>query len=332
MATLGANVLTLTDWAKTRDPDGTTADIVNLLAQSNEIVEDMVWQEGNLPTGHRVTVQTSLPQPGWRRFNEGGNATKGTTAQFDEHCGMMDDWSEIDCKLAALNGDLNAFRLAQAQPHLEGLSQEFASTLFYGNHLTAETEFTGFAPRYATIANTEGQNMIDAGGAGADNSSIWLLGWGPGRVYGCFPKGSRAGIEHTPYGKSVSQRSVSGGTSLLEVYRDHWQWDCGLVIEDWRYAVRIGSIDISALVADGAGATVKLLEYMLRAIHRLPTMNGIRPKFYMNRSIRAMLDVQAMTKPNLHLVAGMEEGQAKTHFRGIELRTCDALTETEALI
>lgn len=332
MATLGANVLTLSDWAKTRDPDGTTADIVDLLAQRNEILEDMVWQEGNLPTGNRVTVSTSRPQPSWRRFNEGSNATKSTEAQFDEHCGMLDDWSEVDCKLAGLGGDLNAFLLKKARPHLDGLAEEFASTLFYGNHLTDEREFTGLAPRYATIGNTEGQNMIDAGGSGADNSSIWLIGWGPDSVYGIFPKGSRAGIEHTHHGKQVSQSSTSRGQGLLEVYRDHWQWDGGLCIEDWRFAVRIGSIDISALVADGAGASVKLLEYMLRAIHRLPTLNGIRPKFYMNRSLRAMLDVQAMNKSNVHLVMGMEEGQPKTHFRGIELRTCDALTEAEALI
>lgn len=332
MATLAATVLTLADWAKMRDPDGSTADVVDLLAQKNEVLEDMVWQEGNLPTGNRVTVSTSLPTPSWRRFNEGGNATKDTTAQFDEHCGMLDDWSETDVKLAALNGDLNAFLLKKAKPHLEGISQEFASTLFYGNHLTAPTEFTGFSPRYATIGNTEGQNMIDAAGAGSDNTSIWLIGWGESTVYGIFPKGSKAGVQHTPHGKQVSQSSTSRGTGLLEVYRDHWEWDCGLCIEDWRYAVRIGSIDVSALVADGAGASVKILEYMLRAIHRLPSLNGIRPVFYMNRTVRAMLDVQAMNKSNVLLSMGHEEGQAKTSFRGIPLKTCDALLENEALI
>jgi hypothetical protein len=332
MATLGANVLNLSDWAKTRDPNGNTADIADLLSQKNEILEDMVWQEGNLPTGNRVTVSTSLPVPSWRRFNQGSDATKGTTAQFDEHCGMLDDWSETDAKLAGLNGDLNAFLLKQAQPHLEGMSQEFASTLFYGNHLTDEKEFTGIAPRYATIANTEGQNMLDAGGSGADNTSIYLIGWGPSSVYGIFPKGSKAGLVHTNHGKTVSQGSTSRGTSLLEVYRSHWEWDGGLCIEDWRYIVRIGSIDVSALVADGAGASVKLMEYMLRAIHRLPSLNGIRPKFYMNRTVRSMLDVQAMNKANLLLNMGNEEGQEKTRFRGIELRTCDAIIESEALI
>lgn len=332
MATLGAGILTLTDWAKTRDPNGNTAKIADLLSQSNEILEDMVWQEGNLPTGHRVTVTTSLPAPSWRRLNEGGNATKGTNAQFDEHCGMLDDWSEADAKLAELNGDLNAFLLQHAKPHIEGMSQEFAQTLMYGNHLTDEREFTGFMPRYATIANTEGQNMIDAGGAGADNSSILLVGWAPGKCYGIFPKGSAAGLVHENLGKVTVQTSTSLGTGRMRAYQSHWMWDGGLCIEDWRFAVRIGSIDISTLVADGAGSTVKLLEYMLKAIHRLPTMSGIRPAFYMNRTIREMLDIQAMNKTNLLLNIGMEEGKAKTTFRGIPLRTVDQMTELEALI
>jgi hypothetical protein len=57
MATIGANALTLADWAKRLDPQGKVPSIVELLAQSNEILQDMLWVEGNLPTGHRTTVR-----------------------------------------------------------------------------------------------------------------------------------------------------------------------------------------------------------------------------------------------------------------------------------
>jgi hypothetical protein len=57
MATLGANVLTLADFAKRVDPDGKVPSIVELLSQSNEVLQDMLWMEGNLPTGHRTTVR-----------------------------------------------------------------------------------------------------------------------------------------------------------------------------------------------------------------------------------------------------------------------------------
>ena len=43
----------LVDWARMTDPDGTIADIAHLLAQANDILKDMIWQEGNLPLGHK---------------------------------------------------------------------------------------------------------------------------------------------------------------------------------------------------------------------------------------------------------------------------------------
>jgi hypothetical protein len=94
--TLNANVLTLADWAKRLDPDGKTPQIVEMLSQTNEILSDMVWMEGNLPTGHRTTVRTGLPTVAWRLINQGVQPSKSTTAQIDEACGMLEAWSEVD--------------------------------------------------------------------------------------------------------------------------------------------------------------------------------------------------------------------------------------------
>ena len=103
MATLAASVLTLADWAKRIDPDGKTPKIVELLAQTNEILTDMLWKEGNLPTGERTTIRTGLPTVYWRSINQGTQPSKSTTAQIDESCGMLDAWSEVDKDLALLS-------------------------------------------------------------------------------------------------------------------------------------------------------------------------------------------------------------------------------------
>ena len=58
MATLGANVLTLSDWAKRLDPMGKVAMIAELLSETNEILQDMQFKEGNLSVGERTTVRT----------------------------------------------------------------------------------------------------------------------------------------------------------------------------------------------------------------------------------------------------------------------------------
>jgi hypothetical protein len=97
---LGTGNLSLADWAKRLDPDGKVPTIVELLSQSNEVLLDMQWREGNLPTGHRTTVRTGLPAVAWRLLNQGVTPSKSTTAQIDEQCGMLEAWSEVDKDLA----------------------------------------------------------------------------------------------------------------------------------------------------------------------------------------------------------------------------------------
>src|SRR6266576_2356474 len=65
-ATLSTGALTMMDWAKRLDPNGKIPTIVELLSQTNEILDDMLFVEGNLPTGHRSVIRTGLPTVYWR--------------------------------------------------------------------------------------------------------------------------------------------------------------------------------------------------------------------------------------------------------------------------
>ena len=80
MATLAQSVLTLADWAKRLDPDGKVPAIVEMLSQTNEVLADMLFKEGNLPTGERTTIRTGLPSVYWRLLNQGVAPSKSTTA------------------------------------------------------------------------------------------------------------------------------------------------------------------------------------------------------------------------------------------------------------
>lgn len=331
-ATLSTGAATLIDWAKKLDPTGKIAKIVEMLNQTNEILSDMLWLEGNLPTGHRTTVRTGLPAVAWRLLNGGVTPSKSTTAQIDEQCGMLEAYGEVDKDLAELNGNTAEFRLSEAVAFVEAMNQEMCQTLFYGNSGTAPEEFTGLAPRYSSSTATNGTNVIKAPGAGSDNSSIWLVVWGANTCHGIFPKASQAGIKHTDKGLQTVVVATGIGGAKMEAYLDHWQWKAGIALRDWRYVVRIANIDISDLIADTTGATVKLMEYMLKAIHRIPAMGMGRPAFYMNRTILEMLDIHAMNKSNVYLNIGEEEGRRKVSFRGVPLRGCDQLLQTEAVV
>ena len=335
MATLAANVLTLADWAKTRDPDGKTADIVELLSQTNPILDDILYVEGNESTGHRITSRTGLPTVAWRLLNSGTQPSKSTTAQTTESIGMLEAWSEVDQDLAELENDVNAFRFQEGQAFVESMNIEMASTLFYGNSGTAPEEFTGLAVRYSDLSAANAQNIIVGGGSGADNSSIWLVGWGAKSAFCMFPKGSMAGLLHEDYGKVTVETTAGIAGNRMRAYQERWQWKMGFALKDWRYTVRIPNIDISALVAKSSAAD--LVELMIKAVHAMQDFNGINAIFYMNRTCFQMLDIQRRDTMTGGTSGGSivymdVDGKAVPTFRGIPIRVTDALTEAEALV
>ena len=335
MSTLASNVLTLADWAKTRDPNGKTAEIVELLSQTNPILDDMIYVEGNESTGHRITSRTGLPTVAWRLLNSGTQPSKSTTAQTTEAIGMLEAWSEVDKDLAELEADVNAFRFQEGQAFTESMNQEMASTLFYGNSGTAPEEFTGLAVRYSDLSAANAQNIIVGGGSGADNSSIWLVGWGNKSAFGIFPKGSMAGLLHEDFGVVTVETTAGIAGNRMRAYQERWQWKTGFALKDWRYTVRIPNIDISALVAKSSAAD--LVELMIKAVHAMQDFNGIKAIFYMNRTCFQMLDIQrrdTMTGGTSggSIVYQDIDGKAVPTFRNIPIKVTDALTETEALV
>ena len=332
MATLGTSILTLVDWAKRLDPDGKVPMIVELLNKTNEILTDMLWKEGNLPTGERTTVRTGLPTVAWRLLNGGVAPSKSVTAQIDEACGMLESFSEVDRDLAQLNGNESSFRLSEAQAFIEAMNQEMCRVLFYGNSGTDPDQFTGLATRYSSLSSTNASNVITASGSGSDNSSVWLVGWGANSITGIFPKGSKAGLIHEDLGlRPVTVGTGIGGSKMM-AYLDHWQWKCGIALKDWRYTVRIPNIDISNLV--GKSSAADLQELMIKATHRLPSINMVKPAFYMNRSCFQMLDIQRRddVQSGGSLSYDVVDGKRIAMFRGIPIRIVDALTETEAVV
>jgi hypothetical protein len=334
-ATIGANVLTLTDWAKRLDPGGkgVISDIVEMLGQTNEILDDMLWKEGNLVTGERTTVRTGLPSVAWRIINQGVTPSKSTTAQIDEATGMLEAWSEVDKELAKLSGDVNAFRLSEAGAFIEAMNQTMATTLFYGNSALNPEQFTGLSVRYSSLTALNSKNIVGGGGVGADNTSMWLVVWGAGTVFGVFPNGSEAGLQHEDLGEETAETTAGLGGTRMRVLRDMWQWKCGLVLKDWRYVVRAPNIDVSDLVAN-AGAAAKLFFILTKMTWRIPAMAKGRAVIYVNRTVGEFLDIQAQSLVSTggQLSYTDYQGRRVMSFRGIPIKISDAILETEAQV
>lgn len=332
MATLGAKFPTLLDVANRIEQDGKIAQIVEMLEQTNEMLLDAVWMESNQDNGYKTTIRTGLPAVTWRMLGRGVPTSKSTTAQVVEATGMLETRSEIDVDMP-VSGGANAFRLSEASAFLEAMNQEMQSTMIYGSPANPE-EFVGLANRYTALSGSpSSQNVINgySSASASDQMSIWLCVWGPNTMFMHYPKGSTAGLQHWDLGE---QDAFDANGDRYRALMDRWQWKAGLVLKDWRYCVRICNIDKSVLATanDTTGANVKLIELMIKAIHRIPNFRNGRPVFYANRTVSEFLDLQCQNKTNVNLQAGMEEGLRKLTFRGIPIRTVDALTEGESVI
>jgi len=331
MTTLAATHPTLLDLSKRLDPNGKIDTIVEMLTQTNEILDDMVWVEGNLPTGHRTTVRSGLPAPTWRKLYGGVQPSKSRTVQVTDSCGMLEAYAEVDKALADLNGNTAAFRLSEDRAFIEGMNQEFSQTLFLGNEATEPEAFTGFGPRFNSQSAENGANIITSATTpdGTDNTSIWLVVWGPNTVHGIYPKGSMAGLQMTDKGQVTIEDATGSNGGRMEAYRTHYRWDCGLTVRDWRYVVRI-NFDLEDVVSSGATGPV-LDKLMRQAIRRIPSLGMGRPAFYANRDALDAIDDQAANKGTLAFKT-VEDAQGKlvNKFLGIPIRRCDAITSTES--
>lgn len=330
MSTLATTHPTLLDITKRLDPQGKIDTIGEILNQTNEILDDMVWLEGNLPTGHRTTVRSGLPTPTWRKLYGGVQPTKSRTVQVTDATGMLEAYAEVDKALADLNGNSASFRLSEDRAHLEGMNQEFASTLFYGNESNEPEAFTGFGARFNDQAAENGSNIITSAATpdGTDNTSIWLVVWGPNTVHGIYPKGSKAGLNMEDKGQ-VTIENVDGNGGRMEAYRTHYRWDCGLSVRDWRYIVRV-NLDQEDLVKNAATGP-DLIDLMTQAVEMIPSLSMGRPAFYMNRTLRSFLRRQIANKVAAStLTIEQVAGKHVTMFDGIPVRRCDAITNTES--
>lgn len=337
MATKTSGALTLADWAKRQDPNGGTAMIVELLSQTNEILEDMLFIEGNLATGHQVTQRTGLPAVAYRKMNQGVPPSKSKTAQITESTAMLEGIMEVDQDEAELGGDVSGFLQSEAVAFTESMNQQMAETVFYGSSTTPE-QFVGLAERYNDLSAQNGQNILDAGGTGSNNCSIWLIGWGANEISGIFPKGSMAGLEMNDLG--IDWATDSDGNKF-RAYQSQWKWKNGICVKDWRFGVRIANVDVSDLRnqsgTQAESASTAIIKLMTRATARLPRMSGVTLSFYAPRVVCEMLRVAAQDKSQNTLNVEQSTNQFgqdifTLRFLGTPVRIVDQLLETEARV
>ncbi len=342
---------TLVDVAKSFGPDGKVAQVAELLNQSNEVLSFVPYKEGNLPTGHKGVVRTGLPLISLRSFYKGVKVGKSGRATIEDVCAIAEGRDEIDQDLAELNGNVKEFRLSESHAFVEAINQKWAQQLIYGDSSVDPDGILGLAPRYNALTAPSGVNIIDAGGTGADNTSVYLVVWGENTVHGIYPKGSKAGLIHEDLGLIDA---FDENNDRFRAYAELWKWKFGLHIRDWRYVVRIANINVSDLTGQtGTQSTDSptwLNKLMIKALARIPSMGMGVATFLASRTVKEMLSIGALDKSQNALgftqavnqygdvTAGSVSGNGagiqggRLIFMGVPVLTVDQILNTEARV
>jgi len=328
MAVVGSLVMTLADVGKTLDPNGSVARIIEILNQQNEMLEDILWMECNGGDNHTSAIRTGLPAGTWRMLYQGVQPAKTTRAQVKDTVGMLENYSEPDKKLIDLAKDGPALRLSEARGIMEGMNQQMQQAFLYGNQNVVQQMFTGFSPRFNSLTAGTGANIIDAGGTGLDNTSIWYVVWGEDTCFGLYPRGVPGGLKHRDLGEDT--KVLSDG-SMYQVLRDHFEWSAGMALRDWRYVVRIANIDVSDLTTD-VSKLKALVGLMIQASELIRTQGNGKAAWYMNRNTASKLRQAILEKIGLNLTWETVSGKKVMMFDGVPVRRIEQLLNTEARV
>jgi hypothetical protein len=332
MATISATFPSLIDAHKASG----AGEIIEVLNQYNPVLDDAVATECNLGMEHMHSIRTGLPSVAWGRLYQGVPQSKSTLQQVKDTTGFLETMSGIDVRLLKLAKDKAKARLTSAMPYLEAMSQEMATGLFYHSTRATPEKFRGLADRYSaygTRASTDAsRQVIDGGGSGNANTSIWFVTWGDHATTLLYPEGTQAGVQHEDKGE---QRVLDASGNPYFVKESLWTWHMGVAVTDWRYNARIANIDVAAMLA---GST-DIYDLMTTAYYRLHSRRrdakSSRIAIYANGGVLEALDKLASGKGTavrspLQLSQKEIEGKEVLTFRNIPIREVDALLNTEA--
>lgn len=309
-------------------------DVAEVLNETNDPIADATIQRANDITSHVVSRRTALPTPSWVKVGNGWNAGVGLLQQARETIGQLKSRYQCPQDVMKLQPNPAKFRSQQERPHIEAIGQEFANTLIGSTTPAPPEEFTGLAGRYTSLSSAanrasgaaDASYVLTNGDSSASNdTSIWFIQWGPGKVYLITPRNSDGtGIKREDKGLTFTAGDNVTTTqgNQLWAYITEYSWDIGLCIEDCRCVKRLANID-----------SVHGQPFSLDEDNIIQIRNNFKTPgtiyMYCNEVVFTQLQILAKDKGNVHYPPDNPFGKPQLYFQDMPVRRCDGITCTE---
>ncbi|MBR9765364.1 MAG: hypothetical protein GYB53_18050 [Rhodobacteraceae bacterium] len=341
MPTLTQSTQSMIDQYKNVDGMGRYIEVIETMNDtSQDIMDDWSWMECNSGTKHTRSIRTGLPSVAWGALYQGIPQSKSAKQMVDDTTGFVEGLSGVDERQLALYADNKvAIRSAEGRSFMESMAQELVTAMFYHDPASNPKYPKGLGARFSTIGTSgAGAQIVDAGGTGSDNTSIWMVEWGYDGLSAIYPKGTPAGMQRENMGR---QRVLDADGNPYYIEEEMFRTHVGFSLGDWQRVVRIPNIDVSNMKA----GSVDLYKFLRQGYYKLKSrrVNKVmdqkspgRLAIYCNRDVLEALDAlgtNSGASDNFTRLRPMEvQGKEVLSYRNIPLRETDAILNTEARI
>lgn len=296
--------------------------IIEELTEYNELLLDAPLVEANEGTTHSTLVRTAIPHGQHRGYNQGVGKASSQTETIKDVISNIEIYSQVDKQMVDESAHPQDVLMSEQVAFIEGLSQDMADDLMYGDHNADERETNGFATRYNSLSQTK--NVLSLGGTGNALTSIYLIKWARDKAHLIYPKGSKnAGVEYNFLG----EKTVSDGKGgEYQAYRAHYRVARGLAIRNSMSVIRLCNIDLTA-----SGIGDKIAEYVVKNIGKLARGGGT-VSIACNAEVKGILNWAANQKSNVIYPATDPWGNSVLKIGEGRIRECPSILLTESAI
>jgi hypothetical protein len=337
MAELGF-AYTLMDLARLTLSNGELAKVYDMVTKNTPIVRDLMMVQCNKIDTHEHNELTGLPTSYYRLVGQGYPKSKATTKLVRDGCAKIGNRFEVPRETAKLSGNVVEFMAKQELFHIKSLMEKIEDTIIYGSANSPE-EFVGLSERFSTPSadrTQAGYNIIDGGGSGADNISVYGIVHSTETFHGIYPQGHGSGlaidrIDSMDGSDGVPITDPVTTTNELIGYKRFVEQILGIAVPSWHGIVRIANIDESLLTKDfSTGADLNNL-FQRMAIRMNKVKTGMK-SIYVNDTIYSYIMQQLSNTVGGNGGFSQVQGQEQVAFWGIPIKNCDTLTIAEAAV
>jgi hypothetical protein len=337
MATLTSKY-SLAEQAKRLDPDGSAAMIAEVLdLEMGGIIQEAPLMPSNDTWTHKSVQRGSLPTGSVRKLNSGVATEVSRVTERLDAITMIESYAEHDKALVDSMPNPTMYRMGEAQAFIEGMGQTYVSQILYSNANADPDQMHGLAPRLATL---DSKFVWGGGGTGADLTSMYIVTWGPNKVFMIYPKNMspNMGVEHEDLGvvTLTDATTAAPNTSQYQGYRDHFVIRGGLSVKDPRCLGRYANIESAGASNTFDEDTLIALINKMRIVPDSIAL-GQGSRIYVNETLVTQMQIKLKDKTNVNYTAEQGEGlagQPAIQFMQIPIRKIDSglLLNTESAI